>query len=142
MIRRLKFRAFVLLLITLFSVALLLAQSLPPSLGPAGTTWGGEHARMLVTETGATLEFDCARGNINQSVQVQAVASFTAKGTLTRERGGPVRKDDADEAVPATYSGTISGDELKLRIASGPQGAAGGEYLLTRGNTGHLVKCR
>jgi len=140
-IRSSKFQPFV-FLITFFSVTLLQAQSLPPSLGPSGTTWGGEHVRLQVTETGATLEFDCAHGSIIQPVQVQAVGNFTAKGTFTRERGGPVRKDDADQAVPAAYSGTISGDELKLRIAGGPQGAAGGEYLLTRGSTGHLVKCK
>lgn len=140
-IRRL-FAGFTLVLISVSCWSMLLAESLPPSLGPAGTTWGGEHVRLQVTETGARLELDCARGTISQPVQVQAVGNFTAKGTLTSERGGPARKDDPDNVVPAAYSGTISGDELKLRIASGPQDASSGEYLLTRGSAGHLVKCK
>lgn len=118
------------------------AQVSASSLGVAGTTWGGEHVRMEVTAKGATLDFDCASGEITKSVQVDAVGNFTVVGTFTREHGGPVRKDAADNTAAAKYSGTISGDTMRLSIISGPDNAPVGEFMLSRGTTGHLVKCR
>ena len=111
-------------------------------MGATGTTWGGQHVQMQVTAKGATLDFDCASGEITEPVQADAFGNFTAVGTFTRERGGPVRKDAADNTAAAKYSGTISGDSMRLSITSGPDNAPVGEFVLSRGTTGHLVKCR
>lgn len=118
------------------------AQASASSLGATVTTWGGEHVRMQVTAKGATLDFDCASGEITKPVQADAFGNFTAVGTFIREHGGPVRNDAADNTAAAKYSGTISGDTMRLSITSGSDNAPVGEFVLSRGTTGHLVKCR
>lgn len=121
------------------------AQNAASPLGPAGTTWGGEHVRLKVAENGVALDFDCASGAIAHSPVTNSQGNFRVTGIFTPERGGPVRKDQPNTAAPATYVGAISGDTLKLTILAGPQNESVGElgqYVLTRGSTGHVVKCR
>jgi hypothetical protein len=97
---------------------------------------------MQVTAKGAILDFDCASGEITKPVQADALGNFTAVGTFTRERGGPVRRDATDNTSAARYAGTISGDTMRLSITSGPDDAPIGEFVLSRGTTGRVVKCR
>ena len=112
------------------------------SLGPAGTIWGGEHVRLQVTEGGAVLDFDCSGGAILQPLTRNAHGVFKLNGTFTREHGGPIRKDDPNTAVPATYSGSINGDTMKLSVTVASQNENVGEFVLVRDNPGHVVKCR
>ncbi len=110
------------------------------ALGPAGTTWGGDHLELEVTADGANLNFDCASGTITHSLAVDAQGKFRAKGTFTRERPGPVTRDSPG-AAQATYTGAIQGDTMHLVVsAGGPEPY--GEYVLTRGKPGRVVKCR
>jgi hypothetical protein len=108
--------------------------------GPAGTVWGGDHLELEVTTDGANLNFDCASGIIPHPLSVDAQGRFHAKGTFTAERPGPVMHDGPG-AVQATYTGTIQGDTMHLVVSSGnPQPY--GEYVLTHGRSGHVIKCR
>ena len=117
-----------------------LGQSSTAALGPVGTTWGGDHLELDVTADGATLAFDCASGAITHSLSVDAQGKFHARGTFTAERPGPVMRDSPG-ATQATYTGTIQGDTMHLVVSSGnPQPY--GEYVLTRGRHGHVIKCR
>jgi hypothetical protein len=96
-------------------------------------------------EKGVALEFDCASGAIANAPATDAQGNFRVTGIFTVEHGGPVRKDNPDGAAPATYSGAISGDTLKLTIMAGAQNEGVGElgqYVLVRGSRGHVVKCR
>ncbi len=117
------------------------AQTSPKSLGPTGTIWGGEHVELEVTPEGATLDFDCARGTIFLPLTADAQGNFKVKGTFTRERPGPVMRDGNPSAA-ATYSGTLTGDTLRLTIAAGSQSEGMGEYLLKRGQPGQVMKCK
>ncbi len=103
--------------------------------------WGGEHVRMEITKSGATLDFDCAHGTVTQALPPSG--KFSLKGTFTPERGGPTR-DDAPPTVNATYSGAIAGDSMTLRIvlANSDKDQAPLEYRLTKGNRGNVRKCR
>ena len=104
-------------------------------------TWGGEHVRMEVTRSGATLDFDCAHGTITHVLP--QTGKFSLKGTFTPERGGPTR-DDSPPTVDATYSGAIADDSMTLRIvlANSDKDQAPLEYRLTKGNRGNVRKCR
>jgi hypothetical protein len=104
-------------------------------------TWGGEHVRMEVTKSGATLDFDCAHGTITQALPQSG--KFSLKGTFTPERGGPTR-DDAPPTVYAIYSGAIADDSMKLRIvlAGSDKDQVPLEYALKRGSRGNVRKCR
>ena len=103
--------------------------------------WGGEHVRMELTKTGASLDFDCAMGTIGQPLALSSDGTFRATGTYTRERGGPVTKD-GNQAVAATYVGTIKGEAMHLQIGLVSSKETVGTYDLVRGSFGHVMKCR
>jgi hypothetical protein len=117
------------------------AQTAGKSLGATGTIWGGEHVELEVTTEGVTLEFDCASGTIAQPLTVDSRGNFKVKGTFTRERPGPVMRD-SNQTAAATYSGNLTGDTLRLTITAGPQSEGVGEYVLTRGKPGQVMKCK
>lgn len=83
--------------------------------------WGGKGVAMTVEESGAKLEFDCARGSISGRLALDAEGRFELPGTFGRERPGPVRMGPNGEAVeekgaPATYSGRLQDGVLRLTI--------------------------
>ena len=118
------------------------AQTAHGAWGPAGTTWGGEHIRLQVTDKGAELEFDCASGTIIKPLATNAQGNFSLKGTFTREHPGPVMRDNPNTAATATYSGTIQGDAMHVSITSAAQNDGMGEYVLVRGQQGRVMKCK
>jgi hypothetical protein len=97
---------------------------------------------MKMNDKGATLEFDCARGTIGQPITPDANGKFSLAGTYSPERGGPVRKDNPSNTVPATYQGTMQGDTMQLQIIPEDQSQAPPALTLTRGQPGRLMKCR
>ena len=104
-------------------------------------TWGGDHVRMDVTQGGAELEFDCATGTIAEAVP-ERDGAFTLKGTFTPQHSGPSRDDNASRAASATYSGTINGDTMTLRLVLAGNDQELAHYVLVRGSAGKLMKCR
>ncbi len=110
---------------------------------PAGNpeVWGGEHVSLVMSQENATLEFDCAEGVVTNPIRPDANGDFTAAGTYTPQRGGPVRKDSPPADLPATYKGTIRGNTMHLQVVLADAGASPPAMTLTRGATGHVVKC-
>ena len=109
----------------------------------AAGVWGGEHIRVQVTESGASIEYDCAHGTMDQPLTLDSQGRFEVKGTHVRERGGPVRRDDKPDSHPARYTGRVEGQTMTLTVTlTDAQDAAGNTYTLTRGDEGHLFKCR
>jgi len=104
--------------------------------------WGGRDIALRMTAVGASIEFDCGHGNITQPIRPDATGAFTAIGTYSPERGGPVRRDNPSQDLPATYKGTISGDTMHLEISLEDKTRQPPPFTLTRGNPGRLVKCR
>src|SRR5215510_14136951 len=80
--------------------------------------WGGDHVQMEVSAKSAALDFDCAHGAIDGALTPDSKGHFELKGTFTLEHAGPVR-EDTSQTRPATYSGTIDGDVMTLRITFG-----------------------
>jgi hypothetical protein len=116
--------------------------------------WGGPHVRLDVTEKGATAEFDCAHGTVDERIVPGADGSFSARGTFVGERGGPSRDTSAvDEsgrrAAPgkhadgqaARYSGRVEGETLTLTVTLADSGRVVGTFTLKRGSAGRLFKC-
>ena len=104
-------------------------------------TWGGEHARLEVTEAGAVIEYDCGRGTIDQRLVTDAGGRFTARGHHVRGRGGPVR---ADEPPPpgARYTGQVTGKTMRLTVAIEGEEEPIGPFTLTYGAEADLMKCK
>jgi len=103
--------------------------------------WGGEHVEMELTKTGANLDFDCAVGTIDQPLALTTDGKFRAAGTYTRESPGPTR-GDGNRAAAATYIGTIKGESMHLEVMLVNSKEAVGTFVLVRGRSGHVMKCR
>ena len=104
--------------------------------------WGGRDISMEVTPQGATLEFDCAHGNVLEPIKANAKGEFAARGTYTPEHGGPIRKDNPPRDLPAIYKGTIKGDTMRLEVLLTEKDHAPEPFTLTPGKAGRLMKCR
>ncbi len=109
---------------------------------PSREVWGGREVNMEVTSQGATVEFGCAHGKILEPIKADAKGEFTARGTYTPERGGPVTQANPPQDLPATYKGAIEGDTMRLEVILGDKDQQPQPFTLTRGKAGRPVKCR
>ena len=89
------------------------AQSRPaaPAKAVPNGVWGGEHLRMEVNDSGADIEFDCARGSISQRLELDDKGRFKVQGIYRAETPAPAAVDGGLTAsgVKATYAGSLSG---------------------------------
>lgn len=127
------------------SAAALLAAALSACAAPGSLTgmpltgsWGGEHIGLVLTPTGGTLEYDCAKGTIDEPVVVRQ-RGFEAIGRHSPGTGGPERIGDAVRSDPARYHGTIRGDRMTLNIVT-PR-AALGPFTLEADRQPVLLRC-
>lgn len=104
-------------------------------------TWGGNHVRLTMKPNGAELEFDCAHGEINQSLKADSEGHFDLEGTFVRE-GGPVRVDEPAKGQQVRYVGEISGNAMSFQIHFQNSKEPTEPFKLTRGSSGRLWKCR
>ena len=132
---------------TFACAAFLIWLGLSLAMGQTGGTpgnpevWGGQHVSMVMSEKNATLEFDCAEGVVLNPIVPDADGNFTAEGTYTPQRGGPVKKDAPPQDLPATYKGTIHGDTMHLEVILADKQQLP-SLTLTRNQAGRVVKCR
>jgi hypothetical protein len=103
--------------------------------------WGGAHIRLDVNDEGATVEYDCARGSIDERIEVDPDGRFAARGTFARE-GGSIRVGITPVKRPARYEGHFSGGQMSLRVTLTDTSQAVGSFTLARGSEGRLRKCR
>jgi hypothetical protein len=104
--------------------------------------WGGNHIRAEVTAAGAQIEFDCAHGAIEQAIVLNSKGGFDVPGKYAPEHGGPVRDNEESKGISVRYVGTIRGSELSLTITNADTKESLGEYTLTHGSDGRIMKCR
>ncbi len=102
--------------------------------------WGGERVRLQVTEAGATIEYDCGHGSIDQPLVADANGKFDLTGTHVKERPGPQREGESN-SHPASYTGQINGDKLTLNVTLKDTKERIGTFTLTRGRGVRIVKC-
>ena len=102
--------------------------------------WGGEHIGLVVTANGATIEYDCASGTIDETI-VATDGRFSASGTHTRGHGGPIRQDEIPDKHPALYEGHVDGDTMTLDVTLTDSGEKLGRYTLFRGRSAQVFKC-
>ena len=108
---------------------------------PEGT-WGGRHVSLEVTEAGATVEYDCAHGSINEPLLLDRQGTFSAAGEHVVERGGPQRAGPESGGRPARYTGSVSDKTLTLVVTLVDTKEEVGRFTLKHGETPLIVKCR
>lgn len=104
--------------------------------------WGGPHIRLEVKKDSAALEYDCAHGTIDHPLVLDRRGRFDVSGTHTREHGGPIRRDEKPNTLPARYTGWTDGKQMKLTVRLSDTNEVIGTFTLTRGSEGRLFKCR
>lgn len=104
--------------------------------------WGGPHLRLNVSGEGASLDFDCANGQITTPFVTDAEGRFDLPGTYTREGPGPIRIGREPSARPARYTGRVEGERMTLSVRLADSNQPLAEFTLTHGSEGRVVKCR
>ena len=107
---------------------------------PAGA-WGGAHISLQVTEGGATFELDCAHGNIEGPLALDARGRFDNRGEYFRESGGPDLQFPRPDNHPAQFEGWSDGHRMTLKIVLTDSGQTIGEFELTLGAEPQITKC-
>lgn len=102
--------------------------------------WGGEHLRFEVTQSGATMEFDCAHGTVDGKINVDRAGRFSVWGTFYPEHGGPTREGAESRGERVRLTGRVGGSIMKLTITRGKTQL--GTYALTRDGGARIFKCR
>ena len=105
-------------------------------------TWGGDHISMVVTQSGASIEYDCAHGAISEKIVPDRDGHFAAQGSFVREAPGPSRQGEDASGQPATYRGSLDGDTMQLTVVLSKSNETLGSFTLTHGKTGRIRKCR
>src|SRR5262245_54892968 len=103
--------------------------------------WGGQHVGMVVTPSGAQLEYDCAHGRITEPLRPDEDGEFVAAGGHVREHGGPIRQDEQIVELPARYVGRVRGGRMTLRVELSADGTTLGTFELERGASPNVFKC-
>ena len=123
-------------LITIPAQANSLLKSVPTGL------WGGEHIRLAVTEKGATVEYNCAAGKIDEPLLTDKDGNFEARGIHVFEHGGPHRLGEPpSKQRPALYRGWTDGSQMRLTVTLLDRGEDVGTFSLGLGRLPQLEKC-
>jgi hypothetical protein len=102
--------------------------------------WGGDHIA-LTAGTGTHVEFDCAHGDIPNTLIVNARNEFNVSGTFVREHGGPIRVGEVPDSHPAAYVGSVTETTMVLTVRLTDTNEMIGTFTLSRGSPGRVVKC-
>ena len=103
--------------------------------------WGGNHIGLQVTDKGARVEYDCARGSIDEALSLDSEGRFDVGGKYVRERGGP-QPVEAGPWRPARYSGRVDGDTMTLTVILADTKEPLGTFSLTYGRQGFVRQCQ
>ena len=124
-------------------VALASASACPsdiPEVVPNGN-WGGQHMGMVVADTGARIEYDCASGVINVTLRLSPDGAFDWAGIHYPGHGGPSRIDEPLNSHAARYTGHATAEHMTitLTLLDGTQPPQ--TFTLDRGGNARVLKC-
>ena len=103
--------------------------------------WGGEHIGIVVSDSSATLEYDCAHGTIDEPIMPDDDGNFEVSGVHIFEHGGPIRNDETPDEHPAVYKGNIAENEMTLILVLTDTETVIDTFSLTRGVYPLIHKC-
>lgn len=109
---------------------------------PITGEWAGKHITLKITERGADVEYDCARGTIDKKIIPDKNDRFDVLGTYIEEHGGPVRESDAANSYAVRFIGRIRGKRMTLVVKHKDNNKVIGTFSLLHGQESLLVKCR
>ena len=114
----------------------------PPPGHPLGEgQWGGDHISMTVTAGGARLEFDCAHGEIEEPILLDADGRFDSRGVYVREAPGPTRLD-GPKGKSARYQGRVEKNSMTVSVVVAGSDEPVGPFTLQRDRLARVMKCQ
>ncbi len=112
----------------------------PTKRPPLKGNWGGEGAGIEVSDEGARLFFDCAKGSIDVPITPDEDGRFEVTGRYVREGPGPTRPEQT-QGVGARYLGQLEGNTLTLSIRLTLSRDVLGPFTLTRNRMPRVREC-
>lgn len=103
--------------------------------------WGGEHIGIMVSDSGAIIEYDCAAGVVSVPLLLGSRGEFSWMGTHSPGHGGPVRIDEPPNVHPASYSGRVSGNDMTLTLTLQDNSQPSQTFTLVRGANPSVFRC-
>lgn len=103
------------------------------------TTWGGTHIGLVITVSGATVEYDCAEGEILEPIRLTG-GKFNVLGLHYLGMGGPIGVDRVHPR-PARFEGRVDGDRMNMTVTLTDTKEQVGTFALVRGASPHVFKC-
>ena len=126
-------------LISTFTLAAT-CPTVSPDTVPNGA-WGGDHIGMVVTDTGATMEYDCAAGKITDRMNLNSRGDFDVRGVHYPGHGGPVRIDEPRNEHTARYTGHATSAEMTITLQLTDTVFSPQTFHLVFGQSPHVFKC-
>lgn len=112
------------------------------SVSPALTgTWGGPNVSVTASAQGATTEFVCAHGTIDQTIVPDANGNFSATGTYVYEHPSTSNGQPGTDSHSARYDGQITGTNMRISVTIPDKSQVFGPFDATLGTTGPSSKC-
>lgn len=103
--------------------------------------WGGTGIELVIGENEIRIEFDCAEGLIKEKFAAGADGNFIFKG-FYKYQMRVIRPGFVPKPLPADFQGKVSGSTMRVKVMLSESGEIVGEYVLTRGQSGKISKCR
>ena len=104
--------------------------------------WGGKGIQLTVTAAGATIDYGCDAGTIDERLLSHPSGRFAARGTHSFGRGGPRQRGNPSPKVHKTsYEGIRNGDTMRLTVSLPDLGRKVGEFTLELGRRAALERC-
>ena len=96
---------------------------------------------MIVSDTGATIDYDCAAGRVTGPLRVSSDGSFSWSGVHLPGHGGPVRADEPPNEHQATYTGSATANHLVLTVSLLDNTQPPATFVLDRGVLARVFRC-
>jgi hypothetical protein len=100
--------------------------------------WGGLHAGLTLSDSGGSIQYDCAHGTISGRLKLSD-GTFSVAGFHFREHPGPVRIGEPTDSVSAVYYGQVRGDQMTLRVIANADTL--GPFSIRRGAAATIMRC-
>lgn len=107
---------------------------------PLTGEWAGDRARLTLSPTGGTIDYDCGSGTIKGPLRLDTKNRFKANGSFEEFVPGPAVADAPPHMRPTIYRGSLKGDTLTLvvQVAGEPKPRT---LNLVRGKRIKLIRC-
>jgi hypothetical protein len=109
---------------------------------PTAGTWGGPEVQITSNDRGATTQFVCAHGTIDEPIAPDANGNFSATGTYVFEHPATVAGQSTSDSHTARYDAQLSDKTMRITVTLPDKQQVFGPFTATLGATGPSTRCQ